>query len=368
MNFMKRNISILISATVALFILSCGRSYEETHPIRKDITEMVFASGVLEAKGSYELKAQADGYIREVFFNENDLVKEGQLLAVIDNEQNRLNAQSAEVLYEIAKANTAPNAPQLIQAKNSVELAKAQMKQDSLTVLRYRTLSEANAIAKVEYEDALLKYENARIAYENAIKEYQLQKNQAEQQLVINKTQKNINQTLSAYNELNAVKAGKVYRKLKQEGDFVQRGEAIALIGDPEEMYAKVNIDEQSIGKIEVGQKTIIQLNTDKEKHYLGSVTEILPTFDESTQSFTAKIGFKEPLNFKIANTQLQANIMVDSVKNALLIPRKFLGYGNEVLIKGENQPTQVKTGIVSTDWVEVQEGIDENTVIVAQN
>lgn len=365
MNFMKRNLSILISATVALFMLSCGRSYEETHPIRKDITEMVFASGVLEAKGSYELKAQVDGYIREIYFNENDLVKDGQLLAVIDNEQNRLNAQSAEVLYEIAKANTAP---QLIQAKNSVELAKAQMKQDSLTVVRYKSLSDANAIAKVEYEDALLKYENAKIAYENATKEYQIQKNQAEQQLVINKTQKNINQTLSAYNELIAVKAGKVYSKLKQEGDFVQRGEAIALIGDPEEMYAKVNIDEQSIGKIEVGQKTLIQLNIDKEKHYVGSVTEILPTFDESTQSFTAKIGFKEPLNFKIANTQLQANIVVDSVKNALLIPRKFLGYGNEVFIKGENQPTQVKTGIVSTDWVQVLGGIDENTLIVAQN
>jgi len=36
---------------------------EETTPIRKDVTETVFASGVLEANNTYSLTAQTDGYL-----------------------------------------------------------------------------------------------------------------------------------------------------------------------------------------------------------------------------------------------------------------------------------------------------------------
>jgi multidrug efflux pump subunit AcrA (membrane-fusion protein) len=79
--------TLIISILAIIILTSCGKKYEETRPIRKDVTETVFASGALEANETYNLTALSDGYLTEISFKENDLVKQGQLLAVIDNKQ-----------------------------------------------------------------------------------------------------------------------------------------------------------------------------------------------------------------------------------------------------------------------------------------
>ena len=348
-------------------LAACGSSYEETQPIREDVIITVFASGTLEAENSYELTARADGYLQKITFEENDTVSQGQLLAVIDNEQSRVNAQSAETLYRMAQSNAAPNAPQLTQARNTVDLARLQMEQDSAVSVKYRTLSEAKAVARIAYENQVLQYESAKKEYKNALQQYALQKNQAQQQLVVDRSQKDVNQTLSSYNQLSAISAGKVYEKRKEVGDFVRQGEAIALIGDPKNLYARVSIDEQSIEKVKVGQEALVELNTDQTKQYRGKVAKILPAFDEASQSFIAKIVLTDSLDFGIINTQLQANIITETEENALLIPRRFLGYGSEVTIKGQPEPTTIQTRIVSSTWVQVTAGLDENTIIVTR-
>jgi len=363
---MKR-LTVICMIVIGL-MSSCGKKYQETKPIRKDVTETVFASGELEANETYNLTAQSDGYVIEISFKENDIVKEGQILAEIDNKQNLYNTESAKVLYEIAESNTNPNSPLLIQAKNSADRAKSKMDYDAGQEKRYKTLLEANSISKAEYERMEIQYQNSKTEYLNALENYNVQKQNAEQQLVINKAQKNVNAFLSGFNQIKAIKAGRVYKKYKHEGDFVRKGDVIATIGDADFIYAKVSVDEGSIAKIKVGQKAIIQLNTNKEKTYNGEVAEILPTFDESTQSFICKVYFADSLDFKIANTQLQANIIVGTTKNALLIPRNFLGYGNEVTVKDNKNPVKLEIKFVSSEWVQVLSGIDENTVLITDN
>ena len=81
---MKKFLGLLFSGLI--FIVSCNsNSGDTTKPVHKDITEMVFASGVLEADDQYNLTAQTNGYIVKETFEEGDLVKAGQVLAVIDN-------------------------------------------------------------------------------------------------------------------------------------------------------------------------------------------------------------------------------------------------------------------------------------------
>lgn len=341
---------------------------EETKPIRKDVTETVFASGVLEAEGTYSLTAQNDGYLVVVNFKENDIIQAGDVLAVIDNKQNLFNTKSADALYQIAKNNTNPNAPSLVQAKNSSAIARQKMELDSVQMARYQRLLKANSIAKAEYENVLLQYQTSKANYENTLENYKQQKQQAGEQLIINEGQKDVNNILSSFNQIKAVFTGKVYRKLKQRGDFVRKGDIIATIGDANVIYAKVNIDESNIGKIKLGQEAVIQLNTNKEKTFKGKVAEIAPSFDEATQSFTCKIFFTDTLDFKVINTQLQSNIVIGVNKNALLIPRNYLAYGNLVTVKGQEKPVKVSTKFVSSEWVQIETGIDENTTIITDN
>ena len=99
--------NIYFSSLIVLLVAlsSCGKKTNETKPIRKDITETVFASGSLEPENKYNLISQSEGYIVELKFNNNDEVKAGQLLAIIDNKTNAINASSTENLTGIAAQN-----------------------------------------------------------------------------------------------------------------------------------------------------------------------------------------------------------------------------------------------------------------------
>lgn len=347
---------------------ACGKATEETKPIRKDVVETVFASGVLEADGTYQLTAQTDGYLSKVNFEQGDLIRAGITLAVIENPQNVLNTESAAALYEIAKSNTQSNAPSLAQARNTAQMAKRKMELDSIQVIRYQKLLESNSIARNDYDNVLLQYQTSQTNYANALESYAVLQLQARQQLIINASQKEVNRTLSGNNEIRALFSGKVYQKFKQRGDFVKKGDVIATIGDPNLIYAKVNVDEGNISKIQIGQEAAVQLNTNKERIYPGKVAEIYPAFDEASQSFFCKILFTKPLEFKVVNTQLQANIITGTQHNALLIPRKYLDFGNLVTVKDQEKPVIVTTRFVSSDWVQVLTGLDENMTIVTEN
>jgi multidrug efflux pump subunit AcrA (membrane-fusion protein) len=161
-------------------------------------------------------------------------------------------------------------------------------------------------------------------------------------------------------------KTNMIYKKRKQLGDYVKKGDVIAVVGNPNNIYANLSIDESNMSKIKLGQNLVIQLNTNTQKTYKAQLAEILPSFDEATQSFYVKAFFTENLDFTITGTQLQANIIIAEKKNALLIPRSYLGYGNKVLVE-KKKSVDVKTGIISTDWVEITGGLTENQSILKE-
>jgi HlyD family secretion protein len=360
--------SILILLAFTFFLVSCGRKTEETTPIKKDVTELVFASGILEANNTYNLTAQTDGYLLKLNFNEGDLVEAGTVLAEVENTENVLNTESTQALYQIAESNATANAPAILQAKSAWLLAKQKMQLDSTQYSRYKILYEKQAVSKVECENYALQYNTSQSNYFSALENYKLVKQQSDQQLISSKASKNINAIHSSNNQIKAVVSGKVYKKLKQPGDYVRRGDAIATIGDANILYAKVNIDEENIHKVKLGQEAIIQLNTQQDKIYKGVVTEIYPSFNETTQSFTCKISFLDSLDFKITGTQLQANIKIKSHVGALLIPRNYLNFDGTVLLKGAKETTPVVTNFISKDWVQISSGLDENSKISTDN
>jgi multidrug efflux pump subunit AcrA (membrane-fusion protein) len=362
---MKNLIKTIFLFIGLISVSSCGKKTTETKPIRKDVTETVFASGILVPENQYNLTSLSDGYIKKLNIDEGDIVTKNQLLAIVDNEQSIINAQSAGELLTIAAANTNPNAPALKQAEINVELAKQKLIQDQKQADRYKKLYELNSVSKLEYENMVLNLNNSKTNFLSLQENYKLLKQQADQQLIIQKSQKDANSVSKNYNEIKAIVGGKVYELKKELGDYIRKGDVIAVIGNQEKLYALLSVDESNISKVKLGQKVIIQLNTQLQKNYNGIVTEIYPAFDEQTQSFYCKVEFEDTLNFKISGTQLQGNIIIENKKNVLVIPRNYLGYGNKVKLKGDNEII-VETGFISNDWVEIVNGLDEKSIIIA--
>ncbi len=363
-----KNYGFLILIIALFTIVSCSRKSTETKPIRKDLTEMVFASGVLQADDQSNLTAQTDGYLRKLDFKEGDIIQAGKLLAVIDNSQNIINSASANELHSIAQENTLPTAPALQQITANIEAANAKYKLDQLQADRYKRLFENNSVSRVEYENAQLAATNSKASLDALQQQYDNQQIAAKQQEVTQRNISNINKVVSEQNQVRAITYGRIYEKRKQLGDYVRKGDIIAVIGNPNLIYAQLNVDETNMARLKTGQETIVQLNTNREKNYKATIHEILPSFDANSQSFLVKAYFTDSLDFKIIGTQLEANVIVGEKKNALVIPRDYLGYGNKVTLKKDRKIITVKTGIISTDWAEILNGLNENDVIILDN
>lgn len=358
---MKNSLFILLTLST---LVSCGTK-EEGKPVVQDIKELVFASGELEWDNSYNLTAQTDGILVNATFDVGNKVTENQIIASIDNKTNENNTASAKDLVVISKENLTDNAPALQQLQQNIKFAESKYQQDKTQAERYKRLYNSQSIAKVEYENMQLAAENSLSQLNALKKQYQQVLQQSKQNYINTENQLKNNQVVLGYNKLVVPQKGTIIKKLKFSGDYVKKGDVIAVIADENKVEGVLNVDENSIGKVKIGQTVFVQLNTNKNEVYNAKVSEILAAFDEQTQSFICKVIFDKPLNTSLYGTQLEANILVGEKKNALLIPRNFLGFGNKVMVKGKDEAIIVKTGIVSTEYVEILDGITKEDVLL---
>ncbi len=362
---MKTRYQIAFASCVWLLV-ACGKQSTETTPQRKDLTDMVFASGSLEADDQYNLTAQTAGYLIKLNFVEGDTVRAGQLLAVIDNNQNVINAEGAARLQRIARQNAEASAPALLQIKANIDAAKAKLSLDQTQAERYKRLLASNSVSTLEYENVQLAVTNSRANLRALQEQYNNQQVLARQQEVSQRNASDVSQVVRAQNQIKAIQTGRVYQKQKQLGDYVRPGDVLAVIGNPARIYARLSVDETSMAKLKTGEVVIVQLNTNKTKTYRAVLREILPAFDTGSQSFIVKAYFTDDLDFRITGTQVEANIITGERQNALVIPRNYLNYGDKVTLKSGNKQVMVKTGIVSTNWVEILGGITEQDVLLS--
>ena len=355
----------ILFLSILLLFFSC-KNEKETKPIVQDIKELVFASGELEWDNSYNLTAQTEGVLLNADFEVGNKITKGHILANIDNKSNQISTQTAKKQLSIANENLTAYAPQIQQLEQNIAFAESKYEQDKLQAERYQRLYESQSIAKVEYENIQLNAKNS-LSNLNALQKQKMQiLQQAKVQQISTEGQVQNSQIIQSYNQIIATESGTIIKKLKTKGDYVRKGDVIAVIADEQKVEAVLNVDENSIGKIQIGQTVFVQLNTDKNKIINGKISEILSAFDEQTQSFICKVTFDTALTFSLFGTQLEANVLVGEKKNALLIPREFVGYGNKVNVKGKEQPVIIKLGIVSTDYVEVLEGISKEDVLLS--
>lgn len=354
----------LIVIVSTLFIISCNKT-EEIQPIRKDIKELVFASGQIEWKDPYNLTAQTDGILQKANYEVGQEVKKGNAIAFLNNPINTINANTAEKQLDIASNNVTDNAPALLQLQENIGIAKTKYAQDKKQAERYQRLHEQNIGSQVEYENAQLNAKNSKATILALEKQYAVLQQQAKQQYISSKGQAASNTVLQNYNVISVPESGTIIKKLKNNGDYIKKGDVLAIIANSKKMEIVLNVDENSIGKVAIGQSVWIQLNTNKANLIEGKISDILAAFDVPSQSFICKVTLNTPLQKSWNGTPLEANIVVGEKKNALLIPRNYVGFGNKVHVKGKAENVIITPGIISTEYVEVLQGISEKDILL---
>lgn len=348
-------------ALISLFALTGCKHKNEIKPERKDIVDAVFGSGHLENAGQYTVMASTEGFLSKAYVAEGDTVKNDQVLFRLSNEVQATQVANARVNLDYAQANAAQGSPQIAQLKIQIAQARQKLTIDSANYARYSRLVTTKAVSASDYENARLNYQNSASSLGV------LQKNLAdlERNLRLNlansSAQYRIQKENNAYYTLTSSGPGVVMNISKKEGDYVRKGDAIAMVGTGR-LSIKLDIAEEDIPRIQTGQRALISMNSEKDRNYEAVITKIYPAFNTTEQSFIVEAAFKEQPAHPLNGTQLQANIIVGQKKNALVIPSYALVSDSYVLVG--KQKKKVTTGIRTLEWTEITGGITEHEIL----
>lgn len=345
-----------------LLLVSCTGKQEKTSPTVEDITESVYASGVVKSKDQYEVFPKVSGIIQQILVTEGDVVKKGDPLLKVENEAARLSTENARIAAEYARVSA--NSEKLNELRETIDLARSKKQNDSLLLVRQRNLWANRIGTRVELEQRELNYKNSVTAYKSAILRY----NDLRKQLnfAARQSQKSlqISETMADDYTVKSETNGKVYSVLKEKGEMVNPQMPVAVIGDADEFILELQVDEYDIARVKPGQKVLLNLDSYKGQVFEAKVYKVNPAMNERTRSFTVEASFVTTPPALYPNLTTEANIVIQTKKNALIIPREYLVDGSFV-INENDEKKQVKTGLKDYQKVEILEGLTKDDVII---
>ena len=344
---------------LALLTIGCKDKTETVRPSYQPIVESVYASATIKAAQQYTLYPAMSGRILQFLLKEGDRVSAGQLIAHLDNTGAALSASTAGEAVTLSKM----SAKQLQEIQAQLSTAVEQAKLDSLNYKRQQNLWAQNIGSLSQLEAKKL----AAAASKNAVKALQSKLALAQSQLSFNQKQAQNNQGSASKNlsefDIRSDISGEVYQLLAEKGEWVSPQKPIAIVGNSRDYLIHMEVDEVDIAKIQVGQTAIIALDAYKGQSYKGHVTRIIPIMNAKSQSFEVEAVFDEKPAQLYPGLNAEVNIVVNRKEKALLIPLSCIDKNN--VVKTKDGDITVKTGLRNLEFVEVLEGLTEQSEIL---
>jgi HlyD family secretion protein len=326
--------------------------YKTESPFYSTLDTKIVATGKLNPEEEIELKPQISGIIDEIFVEEGDLVRKGDL---------------------IAKIRVVPNEQALVSAKSRINSAGLSFENAQTLFNRNKTLFEKGVISKQDFENSELSLNQSKESYDQSKDDYQIIK------------QGSLSGGSSANTTIVAQIPGTVLEIPVREGDQViqsnnfNAGTTIATVADMSQMIFEGKVDESEVGKLEEGANIIVVLGAINEKEFPAVLTFVAPKGIEQNGAvqFTIKADVDIDSSTRIrAGYSANAEIELESKDSVLVIKEALLQFNRitekpfvELLKEnGRFQTKNVEIGISDGINVEIIEGVKEGDEIKVWN
>ncbi len=305
---MKYIIKVMVTVTIIYFI-GCGNGKE---------LNSINASGTIESV-NVTVSSKAAGQIKRLLVDEGNHVKKGDLLAEIDHDLLDIQLRQAEANVEFANAQLrllqiGSRSEDIKQSEDLLKQSKINLDQAKTDKERMLTLYQSNSVTKKQLEDAETKYELTLAQYNSSRENMQKIKNIARPQ-EIEQSKANLKKNVAAVELLRqnledckvlAPVDGIVSKKYVESGEIINQNSSILKLSNLETVNLMIYVNEVELGKVKLGQKADITIDTYKDKLYSGKVIFISPeaeftpkniqTQDERTKLvFGVKIEIPNP-------------------------------------------------------------------------
>ncbi len=215
---------------------------------------------------------KVSGQIVKVLVEDNQPVKAGQVVAVIDKVDYEVRLEQAKAAYEKALLNQQNAHANLNAANSEIELAKKDVE-------RYENLYAAGAVSKQTLDKARTNLESIQakqVTAEQAILSKDTSKSVkvADADLNVLKAQKRAAELALEYTDIKAPIDGTVSNKKVEVGMMVQPGSPLFVVV-PHDVWVVANFKETQLEKMKKGMDVDIKIDTYPHKVFRGKVDSI---------------------------------------------------------------------------------------------
>tara|TARA_A200000159_G_scaffold163670_1_gene190632 strand:- start:308 stop:1555 length:1248 start_codon:yes stop_codon:yes gene_type:complete len=303
---------------------------------KRDIVHKVNASGIIQPEEEVQITSMVSGWITNITVLEGDTVKPGQHLISIDKKQ-----------YQAAYD----------QAFSQVRSSKANLKNIKSQLDRTKTLFSQKLISKQELEQIEASYELASSQVEQA-------------RAALLSREDELSKT-----KLVAPKYGIVTSLSKEEGEMALGGMfnpgVLMTIADLGYMEVLVDVNENDVVTIDVGDTTEIEIDAFPDTLFYGLVSEIAHTAQnlnmggqQQVTNFKVKVKILNPPEKIRPGMSSTVNIISQTIKNTISIPIQSL------VSRPKNFEELKQSNEEEKDWDDeeysnIQESIDVVFVLV---
>ena len=348
--------------SLAIISFSCSEDIKTFKASKKRIVESIFASGYVKSQDQYISYPLVSGEIEEIYVKEGDMVQVGQPLIKIKNRVQDLSRRNADLFAKFNKVEN--NLGKIQEMEKLIILAKEKLSLDSSIYFRQKALWEKNIGTKIELESKFLNYKNAKASYTSTIQNL----NDFKRQLELNAEQSKNNLSISSELEDNYIIRSKVDGQIlqinREKGEMVGPQIPLLSIGNTDEFKLEMQIDENDIFDLALGQKTYVKISSLPDTILMAKISSINPIMNERTKTFQVEARFEENPPKMFSNLSFEANIEIKSKEMALVIPRNLIFQDSLVLTK-EEKTLPIKIGLRNFEYAEVISGLDENTELI---
>jgi len=236
---------------------------------RKNITEIVNATGKIYPEIEVKVSPDISGEITELNVQEGDTVKKGQVLA-------RIYADIYNIQRNQAASGVAQSQAQVNNSQAAIEALKAQMEQAQKTYNMQKQLFDDKVISQSEFNIADANFKTARANYNASLQG--IRGGQASVQSArasLEKANKDLGRTVIVAPTDGVISLLNVKKGEKVAGNSFNVGTEMMRIADMEKIEVRVDVGENDIPKVKLGDSAIIDVDAYSNRKFKGIVTQI---------------------------------------------------------------------------------------------
>jgi RND family efflux transporter MFP subunit len=395
---------LLLFAAAAVFVASCGGSKanvrkEETAAntepavvevttaaaIKRELPRFFEATGSLAGDEQTDVAPQTAGKVVAVGVDIGSYVKRGAMLVRLDDAELKLRVDQAAAQVEQAKANVRQaeekiglRSGQAFDPNKVAEVSAARVALDlaEKNLKRAEKLIESGDVSRQFYDEQRARRDQLKEQYDVALAQARqnfagvdvARTNVANAQAALALARKNL-----SYAVIPAPIDGFVTERTADLGEYVSPQQKVVTIVKTNPLRIRIDIPEQAIPEVKVGQSVSIKTSAWPDKNFAGRVARIAPNVSATSRTLTVEAEIENSGNALKPGQFATVRMLQERAAPAVLIPARAVvteaGVSRVFVIKdGHAEQRLVQTGQTEGDLIEIRQGVAADEQVATSN